>query len=102
MYVNTVGTVEQLLKQREGTERDPSALGKDQFLQLLITQLKYQDPMSPVDDKEFIAQLAQFSSLEQMQALNTNMSDMMLGQQKLTALGQATQMIGQHVELFTK
>ncbi|NMB19565.1 MAG: flagellar hook assembly protein FlgD [Firmicutes bacterium] len=102
MYVNTVGTVEQLLKQREGVARDPSALGKDQFLQLLITQLKYQDPISPVDDKEFIAQLAQFSSLEQMQNLNTNMSDMMLGQQKLTALGQATQMIGQHVELFTK
>lgn len=101
MYVNSVGTVEQLLKQREGATRDPSALGKDQFLQLLITQLKYQDPTSPVDDKEFIAQLAQFSSLEQMQNLNTNMSDMMLGQQKLTALGQATQMIGQQVELFT-
>jgi len=101
VYVNSVGTVEQLLKQREGATRDPSALGKDQFLQLLITQLKYQDPTSPVDDKEFIAQLAQFSSLEQMQNLNTNMSDMMLGQQKLTALGQATQMIGQQVELFT-
>ena len=101
MSVNSVGTVEQLLKQREGATRDPSALGKDQFLQLLITQLKYQDPTSPVDDKEFIAQLAQFSSLEQMQNLNTNMSDMMLGQQKLTALGQATQMIGQQVELFT-
>ncbi len=102
MYVNTVGTVEQLLKQREGAQRDPSALGKDQFLQLLITQLRHQDPMSPVEDKEFIAQLAQFSSLEQMQNLNTNMSDMMLAQQKLTALAQATQMIGQNVELFTK
>ena len=63
MYVNTVGTVDQLRKQREGVERDPSVLGKDQFLQLLITQLKHQDPISPVEDKEFIAQLAQFSSL---------------------------------------
>ncbi len=102
MYVNTVGTVEELRKQREGVERDPSALGKDQFLQLLITQLRHQDPISPVEDKEFVAQLAQFSSLEQMQNLNTNMSEMMLAQQKLTALGQATQMIGQDVELFTK
>lgn len=101
MYVNAVGTVEQLLKQREGVKRDPNELGKDQFLQLLITQLRYQDPISPVDDKEFIAQMAQFSSLEQMQNLNTNMSEMMLAQQKLTSLGQATQMIGKSVELFT-
>ena len=100
MYVNSVGTVEQLLRQREG-QRDPSALGKDQFLQLLITQLRHQDPINPVEDKEFIAQLAQFSSLEQMQNLNTNLGEMMLAQQKLTALGQATQMIGQEVELFT-
>ncbi|HBN97198.1 MAG TPA: flagellar hook assembly protein FlgD [Firmicutes bacterium] len=102
LYVNTVGTVDQLRKQREGVERDPSVLGKDQFLQLLITQLKHQDPISPVEDKEFIAQLAQFSSLEQMQNLNTNMGDLMLAQQKLTALGQATQMIGQNVELLTR
>ena len=101
MYVNAVGTVEQLLKQREGVKRDPNELGKDQFLQLLITQLRYQDPISPVDDKEFIAQMAQFGSLEQMQNLNTNMSEMMLAQQKLTSLGQATQMIGKSVELFT-
>lgn len=102
MYVNNVGTVDQLLKQREGAQRDPSALGKDQFLQLLITQLKHQDPINPVEDKEFIAQLAQFSSLEQMQNLNTTLGDMMLAQQKLTALGQATTMIGKEVELFTK
>lgn len=102
MYVNTVGTVDQLLKQREGVQRDPSALGKDQFLQLLITQLRHQDPINPVEDKEFIAQLAQFSSLEQMQNLNTNLEDMMMAQQKLTALGQATQMIGKEVELLTK
>ena len=102
MYVNSVGSVDDLLRQREGVERDPSALGKDQFLKLLITQLKHQDPISPVEDKEFIAQLAQFSSLEQMQNLNTNLSDMMLAQQKLTSLGQAMQMIGKEVELFTK
>lgn len=102
MYVNNVGTVEQYRKERMEGNHDPNALGKDQFLKLLITQLRYQDPINPIDDKEFIAQLAQFSSLEQMQNLNSNLGEMMFAQQKLTALGQATQMIGKEVELFTR
>lgn len=49
------------------TGKGKTALGKDDFLKLLVTQLRYQDPMSPQKPEEFSAQLAQFSSLESMQ-----------------------------------
>ena len=48
-------------------------LGKDEFLRLLTTQLKYQDPMEPMDNSEFVAQLSQFSSLEQLFNINETM-----------------------------
>lgn len=47
------------------------SLGKDAFLQLLVAQMQSQDPLNPSSDTEYISQLAQFSSLEEMQNLNT-------------------------------
>ena len=50
-----------------------SELGKDTFLRLLTTQLQNQDPLNPMANEDFIAQLAQFSSLEQLQGVNTQL-----------------------------
>jgi len=69
-------TIQQIIDSTaEKTEtRNTGELGKSDFLNLLVTQLRYQDPLEPMDDKEFIAQLAQFSALEQMQNLNASFS----------------------------
>jgi len=52
------------------TSKPTQEIGKTEFLKLLVTQLQHQDPMNPVDNQEFIAQLATFSSLEQLISIN--------------------------------
>ena len=56
-----------------GSTADRVATDKDTFLKLLVAQLTHQDPLNPVEDKEFIAQLAQFTQVEELQNLNTGM-----------------------------
>ncbi|WP_113675215.1 flagellar hook capping FlgD N-terminal domain-containing protein [Vallitalea guaymasensis] len=56
------------------TSKKTNDLDKDAFLNLLVTQMRYQDPLNPTQDKDFLAQMAQFSALEQMQNLNTSAS----------------------------
>ena len=65
----TTGTAQPVVSQ-------PPVLGKDDFLNLLITQLQNQDPLNPTDSTEFTAQLAQFSSLEQLNNVNTNLEQL--------------------------
>jgi len=78
-----------------GKAASTQSLGKDDFLKILVTQLQHQDPTAPMEDKEFIAQMAQFSSLEQI----TNMS---AGFQKLSGLlasSEAAGYLGKNVEI---
>ncbi len=70
-------------------------LDKDDFLKILVTQLQHQDPTAPMEDREFIAQMAQFSSLEQMTNMSANFS-------KVAALlgsSEAMGLLGKQVEV---
>ena len=78
-------------------KKDNGALGKDAFLQILITQLQNQDPTSPMDDKEFIAQMAQFSSLEQMQNMTKAMQDLLASQEQSQLMNYST-FVGKEVK----
>ena len=79
---------------------NPKQLGQEEFLKLLITQLKSQDPMKPVEDTAFIAQMAQFSSLNQMQALNKSFETFNRNQadaQQLQTMASSASLIGKVV-----
>ncbi|MHB1159412.1 MAG: flagellar hook capping FlgD N-terminal domain-containing protein [Chloroflexota bacterium] len=80
-----------------GEGKQIGELGKEDFLQLLLAQLKNQDPMNPMQDTQFIAQMAQFSSLERMQELDKRM-EMLL---QVEQLGQANNLIGKDIEAAT-
>ena len=80
----------------EGRGAKPNAaLDKNDFLKILITQLSHQDPTQPMQDKEFIAQMAQFSSLEQI----TNMSEGLSRVANLLAKSQAVGLLGNLVDI---
>ncbi|MBD5089405.1 MAG: hypothetical protein HDT30_11460 [Clostridiales bacterium] len=74
-------------KETKGT----GTLGKEAFLQLLVAQMQYQDPLNPSSDTEWVSQMAQFSALEQMQNMNATITN-----------SQAFSLIGQTVEVTTE
>ncbi len=76
--------------------KDNDLLGKEDFLTLLVAQLQNQDPLNPDDPTEFTSQLAEFSSLEQLQNLNTSMEDLASAQLQSERLG-AMELIGREV-----
>lgn len=73
-------------------------MGKDDFLKLLVTQLQKQDPMNPEDPTEFTSQLTQYSSLEQLINVNTNLSSLAQQQQTNSQLT-ATSYLGKEVNV---
>ncbi len=72
-------------------------LGKDDFLKLLVTQLQNQDPLNPTDSTEFVSQLAQFSSLEQLSSVNDNLKIVQLFEQSINN-SQAITFVGKTVK----
>jgi len=74
---------------RPGDSSDVFGLGRDDFFKLFLAQLKNQDPTKPLDDKEFIAQLAQFTMIDTLKSVEKAMSG--------TQLAQASSLIGKHI-----
>ena len=77
-----------------------SELGQDSFMKLLVTQMQYQDPLNPQGNEEFIAQLAQFTSLEQLMGVNTSLGDLYAA---TTSMNNAsmTQLLGRNVTAYS-
>jgi flagellar basal-body rod modification protein FlgD len=95
--IRTQMEVETFNKSLQKNGRDVGGtLGKDDFLKLLVVQLENQDPTSPLDDKEFISQMAQFSSLEQMTQMNTTLSNLIINNK----INLSYSLLGKYVEVL--
>ena len=90
---NRVNTLNAQILQGEKTSQE---LGKDDFLTMLITQLQNQDPLNPTDSVEYTAQLAQFSSLEQLSNVNQNLEYLQMFQASINN-AQAVSFIGKEI-----
>jgi flagellar basal-body rod modification protein FlgD len=72
-----------------------SSINQEDFIRLFLTQLQFQDPLEPVDNREFLAQLAQFTSLEQSRQTSQNTTDLLT----MTASTQAVSLLNKQVEV---
>lgn len=95
MGTNIVSGIEGITGQTSTATQTSSTktVGKDEFMKLLLAQLKNQDPLKPMDGTDFAAQLAQFSSLEQLKNLNTTLETQSVNQMTL-GYAQSVNMIG--------
>lgn len=91
MAIYGIDTSAASIAQSTTKQTDNSSLDKDAFLQLLVTQMQYQDPLEPTNNTEYMSQMAQFSSLEAMQNLNSTVTNT-----------QALGLTGQYVIINTK
>ena len=74
-----------------------NGIGMQDFLRILLTQLSFQDPLKPMDNQAFMAQMAQFAALEQNQRLNVNLEQLLASQSALQSVG----LIGRTVDVNT-
>ncbi|VVE90699.1 flagellar hook capping FlgD N-terminal domain-containing protein [Pandoraea bronchicola] len=81
----------------DSTTLQSSSLGMQDFLKILLTQLTYQDPLKPMDNQQFMAQMAQFTTLEQTQQLNDKIGQLISTQATLQSVG----LIGKTVDATT-
>ena len=100
--LNNQQQINQLLNTGKSEQLDSNkeALGKDAFLRLMIAQLNNQDPLSPQDNSEFVAQLAQFSTVEGIGNLNDSFSSFSNNMSSSQAL-QASSLVGRNVQVKT-
>lgn len=90
MAIDAVGSSTSLATQN-------NSMGIEDFMKILLTQLTYQDPLKPMDNKEFMAQMAQFTTLEQTQQLNDKIATLITNQAALQSVG----LIGKTVDVTT-
>ena len=93
MQVESIGAV--LGTEAQALER--SGLAQEDFLEILLTQLTFQDPLEPLDNEEFIAQLAQFTSLEQARQTTENTNTLL----QIETVAQSLRLLGRTVEVQT-
>lgn len=96
MTINGLGASDVTSESQFHDALQSSSLGKDDFLRLLVTQLQHQDPLQPMQNTEFVAQLAQFSSLEQLNNIGDQLSLVQMGQMSVSNM-QAAALVGREI-----
>jgi len=97
MMIDSIGAGNSQQAAQADAVTNQASIGQEEFLNILLTQLTFQDPLKPLDNQEFIAQMAQFTNLEQTRQLSEN-TDVLLTVQSAT---QAIQLIGKTVTVVS-
>ncbi len=79
------------------TELAKSSLGQEDFIKLFLTELTFQDPLEPINNREFLAQMAQFANLEQTRITNENTNNLV----SMNATGQSLDLLGRQAQIET-
>lgn len=92
MAVETIGRTPTATATTQG-----AGIGQDDFLKILLTQMNYQDPLKPMDNQQFVAQMAQFTALEQTRQANDHLENLLTIQSATQSIG----LIGRTVQIST-